>query len=493
MRINSEEELIKQILNRKPELSREELEIEIKKKIDLMQVSRRTAIYLVAIEMGIRLDSPIRDYIKIGELSGNLSNIRIIGRILWLSGTQRLKQREGIYTRGGIGDDTGVAPIIFWDISREELEENGISIGTVIEIRNCYTRSNITGRYEIHVTRRSNINVADEDLPSIKNFLKPLHEISFSDEYVNTYGIVLTISPVKEVEVNDVKLKVRSLILGSEDKCIRVVLWREAVDEYSWIKVGDKIAVYNGRIRLNKFNEIEIHVSKISALGIFPGIEVNLKSKNIKISDIQPGYSINKLYVRVLVKGLKRFNPNTNMEFISIYVIDDTGDGCLTIMGKDLSYMDTLKVMDIISISKFRASIRGGSLYIFADADSEIEINPSDVPGALPIFSIPYRTSSTLTTTDKVVAIKGRIVRILDKEDIVIGDEVLRSLLLEDEEGGPMKIIYRGELSQYAKETLKEGDKVVIYGAGVDMSSLIMPEALPTLRLRAYSVIEKIK
>ncbi len=492
---SEEERIIELIISKYGKLTRTEVERLIEEKMRLKHVSRKTALYLLSIELGVRLDSPVEERLNISNLTGGLSNVTILGRILWLKDTVQLTKRPGVQTRGGIGDSSGYAPIIFWDISREELEENGVFPGVVVEINNCYTRLNITGRVEIHVSRRSLINTREDSpgVPSLDSFIKPIHEISLSDNYVNVYGLVISKTPPREIKINDNFISVSSFALASGDKSYRVVLWRDAVTAYNWINVGDKIIVFDGRVKVNKFGELEIHISNSSHIEMNPNLDINLKPKTIKLTEVIPGHNLSKIYVRILSIGKVRTHPESGQLSITLYVVDDSGDASLTITGRRVKELvDLLKPMDTLSIEFFRASIRGGNLFIFADDGSRIDINPRDTPYILPVYTVPFRTASTISTVDKIINIEGKVVEFM--EEGMIGAEATmfnKSILIEDVEGNPVKILYRNNLSNYSDVDVKEGDHIILYGVAIDMASFLLQGSIPTLRLRAYSRIEK--
>lgn len=493
-----EEELISIILRKRPDLTREKLENIIIEKMRHKSVSRKTALYLISIDYGVRLDSPVEDYIKISQLADGLTNIRLIGRILWLKETEKLKSREGIYTRGAIIDETGLTSIIFWDRSKEELESDGIVEGSIVEIINGYVRIGLTNRPEVHLTRRGRIRLSKEEfynIPNLEDILKQVQDINIGDDYVNTYGLVVSLDNVREVTVNDKSVKLSSFTLGFGDRTIQVVLWRKAVDEYSWIKEGDKIVILNGRIKFNRFNEIEIHISRFSHIKLHPGLEIKIKTTYKTISDVSPGYNLSKLYVRVLAKGKKRFNRKIGKDSISLYVIDNTGEASLTIIGEKARIGDIVRIQDILSIERFRASIKGGITYIFADDTAQIEINPHEVPNILPVYTIPFKASSSITTVDKIVNVEGKIVEFLkeDSYDFITDFTPPSSILIEDYEGNPIKVLFRGGLDDFTDEKLEENDHIRIIGALVDISSLFNASRIPVIKLRAFTRIEKLR
>ena len=491
-----DEALINLILSRRKDFSRQDIEKIIRDKMRIKNVSRKTALYLLSIDLGIRLESPVEDYIKISQLTSGLSNVRIVGRVLWLKETEKLKQREGKYTRGSLLDDTGVVNIIFWDRSKEELEGEGITEDALVEILNGYVKEGLSGKPEVHLTRRGNIRIISENqanIPFSRELIRPIHEVSIGDNYVNVYGIVLSVNREREVNVGDNKVRVGSFILGSKNKSVRIVLWRDAVQEYDWLKPGDKIVIFNGRVKLNKFNEIEIHISRYSHIKIYPGLNVDVSSTTIKLSEVQPGYNLNKIYVRILAKGFKRIKERDNRESLTLYVVDDTGDASLTLIGEVAKLGDITRIQDIISIERFRASLKGGILYLFVDDASKVEINPDDISTILPVYSISFKTAKKITTMDKIINVEGKIIEFLNEEmSFSSAFPSSASFLIEDSEGSPVKVTYRGKLEAYSEKEINEGDEIRILAALVDMSSLIGVSGIPVIKLRAFTRIEKI-
>ncbi len=492
----SEEYLIKSILNAHPEFTREDIERMIREKMLKKNVSRRTALYLLSIDLGVRLESPIESHIKLSELTEGLVNIRVIGRLLWLK-ERRSKISLRRFVRGKIMDDTGSADIIFWDITLDQLKTLGIDPGKVVEISNAHVKQGLSGKLEIHAGLRSSLRLCSEfenKIPSVSSILKPLDEISMSDEYVDTYGKILSISKIRELKVSlgDVEqlIKLRTLTIGYRSKAIRVVIWRDAVDEYANFKIGENIAVFNAKVKISKYGDLELHISKNSHI-IHYDYPIEISYVTSRLSEIKPGYNLREIFVRVLAKGTMRLSKNIDKKTTTLYVIDDTSDASITILHSNLeTFYDHISIGNILSIRGFRASYRGG-LHIFVDDSSYISINPKDVPYSIPDKKIEFRKSREVALTDKVISIKGKVVE--EPYQIKEGlQEDTYAFIIEDEGGSPIRIIYRGDIKDYTpnQESIREGDRVEVIAALVDISSLLTSQTIPlTLRLRAFSQV----
>lgn len=494
MTLYSEEELIQLILSKNPSLSREELENLINAKIKEKGISRRTALYLILMDLNLESGRLSSKCVKIGQLTEGLPNVRVVGRILWLKegvGT-RGKRR---FVRGQLVDDTGSVSIILWDFDLSELYDMGIRENSIVEIIGGFTRRDIGNKIYLHLTRgRGRVEeVLQKDvahIPTLDLALKPLSEISLHDDVVNTYGIVLTEDKERAVSVMDKQVKIKSYVIGQGTTTIRLVLWGDVVNEYRWIRVGDKIAILNGKVRVNKFGEKEIHISKFSHVLLYPSPTVNVTRRPIRIQQVTPGFNINTLYFRVLAIGLKRYNERRNLYTQSAYIFDGSDDAVVTFIDDACDVCNNINVDDVLAIENFRATKRGDAVYIFVDERTNIVINPKDVPVNIPIITVPFRLGNEISLHDKLVTVEGRVVNI---EKVSFEDFGIRHyVLVQDRAGNPIKLTFKGDVKLFSLTDFDVGDLIRVANASVDMSSLISPPGVPCLILRAYSTITKI-
>jgi len=492
-----EDKIINEILRRDPKLTRKDIESILSRKMSELGISRKTALYILCMEYGVKLTSGITDHIEIVKLRDGLSRIRVVGRILWLR-EEEYYESPAIgrkpYVRGGIGDNTGTANIIFWGYTRSMLEEIGVYPGAIIDISGAYTKRSLTGIPEIHVSENSDIKVSAEgEFPLLKDFLVRVDKADFSKQYLNVYGKVLTSLNIREYELPGKRGKVGSFLLGAEDRAIRVVLWNKAVEEYNWIKPADSIAIFHGRVKQGLRGDYEVHIGRYSHIELLPGERITIKCSEATISELELGHNLKTLVVRVIAKGKTRTSSITGNKSIGFYVIDETGDATLIFVGdKQVELASNINIGDILMISNFRVAKRGDNVFIFCGDASEIKVNPS-IRREIPELTVPIKKAADFSISDKVVTVNGKVVK--EPELTIPATGTLKDVyefLIEDEDGAPITISYRGPLSQYSDEELKFGDKISIIAAILDPSSLLYPSMTPVVRLRAFSRILKI-
>ncbi|MEM0056980.1 MAG: hypothetical protein QXH96_00660 [Candidatus Geothermarchaeota archaeon] len=493
MALYNEEELIQLILSKKPGLSREELESLINAKVNEKGVSKRTALYLILMDLNLEPKSSPSKYVKINQLTEGLSNVKVIGRILWLKEGIGVKGKRR-FVKGQLIDDTGFISITLWDFDLYELYNMGIRENSVVEIIGGFTRRSTSNKIDLHLTKsRGKIEEVSQEgfhIPPLDSALKPLSEISSQDDTINVYGVVLAEDKERVVNIADRQVKVKSYIVGQDDVTAKLVLWGDTIDEYRWLKTNDKIAIFNGRVKISKFGEREIHLSKFSHILLYPSPRVNITKKPIKIQQIMPGFNINTLYSRVIAIGLKRYDEKRGLHTRSAYVFDGTDGAMITFVGDACNTYSDVKVHDVLAIENFRAIRRGDTVYIFVDECANVVINPKDVPINIPTITVPFRLGNEISLHDKLVTVEGRVVSIEKIDFKEFG--VRYYILIQDRAGNPIRLTFKGDMKLFSLIDLNVGDLIRVTNALVDMNSLISPPGVPRLMLRAYSTIMKV-
>jgi len=495
MDIELDEKIVNEILRQRPELSIEDIKKMVYEKIVKLSMSSKTALYLVSLELGVRLDSKVPNFLEIGKLRSGLSKVRVIGRILWLRNEEYFNSPvygKRPYVRGGIGDKTGVANIIFWGFTRKNLEDMGVEPGVVVDIFGASTKTNLFGEVELHVSELAKITVSHEketEYPKLMDFISRIDQCDFSRERVNVYGKVLSPIQIRKYKLMEREGVIGNFLIASHNKAFRVVLWNKVVDEYSWVKPGDVIVIFNGRVRVSRRGEYEIHINRSSHIEYLPGASIPIKYEKAAINDIENGYNLKSIDARVLAIGKRRKSAKTGNSSLGLYIIDETADATLILLGDELISQFNGKVGDIIRINGFRGIRRLDQIFIFSDSLSKIIVNPSDAK-PLPHKQIETKCVRELNITDTVVSIEGKVVKPptpLSTSSIFEGSKF--EFVIEDENGEPINVIYGGDIHSYTDEDFKVGDKIRIEAGFLDASSLIGSFKVPIIKLRAYSRI----
>lgn len=204
--MTEKETLLKNLIE-KSDKSEKELNQLIKDKVDEMSglVSEEGAIYIIANELGLRLDvdRPKRDVelAKIEDIveakvpvSLNCKVIKKYDKVTFKS----QKGSEGSVQSTLVGDSSGVIRIVFWNEQTEVLEN--VKEKDIIKVVNAYTRENTNSeRIEVHYGQYSDIEINPEGI-----------EITVA-EYKRE-ELPSTEKKISEIEENDKNIKISALI-----------------------------------------------------------------------------------------------------------------------------------------------------------------------------------------------------------------------------------------------------------------------------------------
>ncbi|MFW9950155.1 MAG: DUF2240 family protein [Candidatus Thorarchaeota archaeon] len=246
-----------------------------------------------------------------------------------------------------------------------------------------------------------------------KNLLNDF-ELSVSDLTVNMKNIIL-VGRVKEIyriikfEKNGGELgMVGSFLLHDESGDVRIVLWDDNVkvlnDER--FKINEVVKVINGYAKEGKYENIEVHVGKLSKVEVAPE-DVDYKKfpkiteKYINISDIKE--SIYSVSIEGKISNLfpiKEFTKKDgqNGKLKSLILRDATGTIRVSFWNNDIDKLKDLGVGDYLSISNL--NVRKNSYGVNS-------------------FDLHATAQSNLTKKDKILEFKAEMVdKIKDLQDL---------------------------------------------------------------------------
>ncbi len=209
--------------------------------------------------------------LKVKDLSANLKNFEITGRILDL-GEKPIRPQEGasegaskLYT-GILADETGSVPFSSW-------KELPGSIGDVISIRNTYTRI-WQNRIRLSIGEHSLMSkVPNSSLPSLSELsvsqAKKIIDIGAADFSVKTVACVLQLTH-REVLVKGHQSRVVSGVLGDETGRLSFTAWIElpGIDIGSIIRIeGAQIRLFRGMPSVNILSSTRVSPVKPEEAG----------------------------------------------------------------------------------------------------------------------------------------------------------------------------------------------------------------------------------
>ncbi len=205
----TEKEKLFEELIKKSGKSREELEKLVSDKVNELSglVSEEGAIYIIANEMEIRLDTdrPKRELnqLKIDEITQPKTPVSSVCKVVKKYDKVNFSKdsgSEGSVQSILVGDETGVIRVVFWNDKTELLDS--VQEGDILKIINAYARENTNSeRIEVHFGQYSDIEVNPQGVEiEVKEFVpediefeeKKVTEINEGDKNIKIAGVITT-------------------------------------------------------------------------------------------------------------------------------------------------------------------------------------------------------------------------------------------------------------------------------------------------------------
>ncbi len=188
-------------------LSQEEIEQKIQKKLDQLSglISKEGAAHIVANELGVKLFEQISGKVKIDNVLAGMRNVETVGKVLQKYDVREFQTATGSGKVGSllVGDETGVIRLVLWHDQTNKL--GGINSGDIVKVVGGYSKDN-QGRKEIHLNDKSKllINPEGEKVDQVKPLVverKNINQLSESDNRVEIIGTVVQVFDVRFYEV----------------------------------------------------------------------------------------------------------------------------------------------------------------------------------------------------------------------------------------------------------------------------------------------------
>ncbi|MBS7642477.1 MAG: hypothetical protein QW374_05130 [Candidatus Bathyarchaeia archaeon] len=393
MDINS---LIEAILSIRKDLSRDDIlrMIEEKKREFLGFLSDEGAALILAQELGLTMESTSSGYseTKLSSLVPGLRSVSVKGRIVSVKEPTKFTRsygREGVVQRVTIMDDDGaIVDIVLWDDSVERFSRLGVGYGSLIRIRSGYTREGLGGRVEVHVGRRSDIEVI-ERYPSEYEFT-PICDLK-PDGYFNVKATLCMVYPLKSVRDEGAVRFVRARI-ADETGWVNLLVWGVKADELlsQNPSIGVVVKVYNGFVKRRLDGSLELHVGRIGRVEV-TGERSILPLKYVKVSQLKLGSRVDML-LRLLTYNFRKLSSGRRR--VKMLCWDGEDMIRLTIWEEALSYiensLDMLKPNDVILIQLGRVRERIGMVEVDVDGSGYVYVNPQFVVDPPPPYQFKH-------------------------------------------------------------------------------------------------------
>jgi len=260
-------------------------ERDVKEKIKSKQkelgglITPEGAAHVVANELGMNLFEGVskEHMLKIENVIPGMSKVDLCGKVLRIYETREFEKKDGSAGRVAsltLGDDTGRIRTVFWDDDVALIEEEKISEGDIIKIKEAYSRETINGEAEVHIGRRSRVTINPKGVEIVAegDMNRSLEALEEGMSSVDVVGRILRIYQPREFERDDgTKGRVANLVIGDSTGRARLVFWDDdvALVEGKEIAVGDALKVKRGYVRM-RYGEPEVNVGRYGKVVLNP-------------------------------------------------------------------------------------------------------------------------------------------------------------------------------------------------------------------------------
>jgi replication factor A1 len=385
------EKLIEQILSKHPEISREELmkRLEREKEKTAGFISDKSLLRMIAAEFGIEISHEefLAPTLLIEDLVPNLNDVSVVGRVVAVFPSKTFNTEEGgKFASLLVADKSGILRVVMWNDKTSLIDSGLLKVGQIIRFSHGYTRENRSGKVELHIGEKGDIqinplDVNAKDYPDISKFAIRIKEITkaYTNKNLHLIGTVKEVFPIATFKRKDSSSgKVRRFILSDDTGELPVVVWNEKVDELEKkLRKGVKLQIVNAKAKKAANEGLEIHVDTGTYIEVLASAPEFFKIANLKDA-------LNHVNVEgeVATKPMLRNVKASESEIVKLAVFeleDETGKIWVSAWRKHAETASNLKVGDKITIKN--AYVKrgfGDQLEISTRSTTSIEIFSKD-------------------------------------------------------------------------------------------------------------------
>jgi replication factor A1 len=358
----STEKIIEQILSERPEISREEIleKLEMEKRKTGGFISDKALLRMIAAEFNVEFshDKALAPRLSIRDLIPSLNDVTLVGRVVAVFPPKAFEGRKsGKIASLLVADQSGILRVVLWNDTTNIMQSGEIKVGQVIRFSHGYTREDRSGKVELHVGEKSEIqinpqSVEAKDYPFIDKFTVKIGDLAqtHKNKRVSIIGTVKELFSASTFERRDSSSgKVMRFVLVDETGEIAVVVWNEKVDELEKvIRKGVKLQVVNAKVKKAISKGLEIHVDAGTYVEtLAPEEEFS------KIADLREGSNNVNVEGKVVTKPILRDVKTSKGELVKLATFelkDETGRIWVSTWRMQADSAKELKVSDKIII-----------------------------------------------------------------------------------------------------------------------------------------------
>jgi ssDNA-binding replication factor A large subunit len=331
------EEIIRQIVSTCPWITREHVlkRLEKEKHKTGGFISDETLLRMIAAEFGCTVsksETPVLSLL-LRDLLPGLNDVTVVGRVLAAFPSKTFERiKKGKFASMLIADKSCSLRVILWNDKASLFESGRISIGQVVRFSHGYTREDRSGKVELHVGEKCEVeanpqDVETRDYPSIGKFSTRIGELTKAHKNmrVNIIGTVKRTFPKSAFKREDSSEgKVMRFVLSDQTGEIPIVVWNEKVDELeNALGVDARLQIVNAKVKKALGEGLEIHVDATTYIGPLAQAE-----EFLNIADLREGMSRANVEGEVATKPVIREVKTSKEELLKLATFelkDETG------------------------------------------------------------------------------------------------------------------------------------------------------------------------
>jgi len=357
------EEMIEHICSKHPEVSKEQIlsKFEEKKKKMGGFIADEVLLRMIAADLGVDIknDETLANHkLLIKDLVPGLNDVTVTGRIIAMFTPKAFEgKRKGKFASLLIADEHDILRVVLWNDKTSIIESGKVKVGQIIRFVHGYTRENRSGKVELHIGEKSEIEINAKDIkadayPNITKFATKISEITPKQkgQTVNIIGVVKSIFPASVFKRQDSSSgKVMRLALADETGEIPVVLWNDKVDELEkMLEQSSELQIVHGRLKKSLGGGFEVHVDNSTYVGVFA-----LTERFLKIADLRKGLENVNIKGEIATKPTIRDVKTSRGETVKLGVFelkDETGRIWVSLWRKKAELVNEFKLGEKVVI-----------------------------------------------------------------------------------------------------------------------------------------------
>ncbi len=270
----SHREIIQAILKQRPDLTEPEvlLALEAERSRTAGLIADATLLRLMAKQYGVEIprENVIDPKLVISHLVPNLNRITISGRVIAVFPVKTFEgEKPGKYASLLIADKNGTLRVILWNGKADLVESGTIKVGQIARFIQVYTKQDLNGKTELHVSEKGNIQMSpidlrEEDFPLTEQLFVPVREVSLASRHVHVTGKVKAMFPMSTFARQDGSVgKVLRFFLSDSTGDVMVVAWNEKAEKMGQnLNENVELRLVNARPKASSNGGLEVHVDE---------------------------------------------------------------------------------------------------------------------------------------------------------------------------------------------------------------------------------------